>query len=114
MMLNTFIAQSMNYQSKLDIISALYHQWDIKELRESQAITGYLLNWSPVYFLNNLKTVDGNNILTKDDKDYEISFFGNQTIDDLNKASKVAISFRECKELGLQIALVKFIWTKGV
>lgn len=108
MKINAFLHQQTQtqYSSRLDIISAIYHQWNIKELKQDEVCKAWLLNWTPVYWLQQISLVDGT--ISYKDKSYELKLLCK--IEDINKASKVALSFRECEELGLSVCLVKFIY----
>lgn len=96
--------------TKLDIISSLYYQWDVRELKSLGICKAHLLNWEPSYFLSQLTCIAGS-ITLKDSQglEYEAHFIGS-SLKDLNRAKKIAISFRECNELGLAIALIKIIY----
>ena len=109
MKINQFINQQnqIQYSSKLDIISAIYNQWNIKELKSDGICKAWLLNWSPVYWLGQINLVDGT--ISYKEANYEMKLHGCK-IEDINKASKVALSFRQCDELGLSVCLVKFIY----
>jgi len=105
--INQFTKSSIQYQSRLDVISAIYNEWNIKELKQSGICRAWLLNWAPVYFIQHANLID--NILTHKGKEYQLKLLGN--IQDINKASKVALSFRECDELGINVCLIKFIYS---
>lgn len=98
------------YATKLDIISRLYHQWDIKHLKQAGILDNcYLLNWTPSYFIQflsagDLATLDQNGI------SYTVKYCQYYTMDDYQQARKVALSFRHCAELGIAVVLVKLIF----
>lgn len=94
------------YNLKSEIISALFNQWNIPEMRQAGIVESYLLNWKPVYFITKLsegQTIERHGII------YETKLLG-CCWNDINKASKVALSFRHCNELDIAICLVKFIF----
>ena len=107
MNIKTFLSDQNQYNSKLNIISAIHHQWNIKEIKQAGVSKAWLLNWKPVYFIQQFNQVD----MTVKYKDniYQVKLHG-CSIEDINKASKVALSFRDCNELGLMVCLVKFIY----
>lgn len=107
MNITNFLKESQEYSTELDIISALYNQWNIQKLKKSGTCKAFLLNWKPVYFISNCNLVS--NVIIKDDKEYQLKLH-NCKIEDINYASKVALSFRECEELKLRICLIKFIF----
>lgn len=100
-----FCQESLAYQSKLDIISALYHQWNLQELRKAGLVSSYLLNWNPAYFILN----SGSGSIERDGISYQC-LLHNCSLQDINQVKKVALSFRHCKELDIAIVLIKFIF----
>lgn len=109
MNIKSYLKTSQMHNSKLDIISSLFHQWAVPELKKAGIVQAYLLNWSPQYLVSQLRCLAGICELNHNGITYEVHFVG-CSLDDINKAKKVAISFRKCNELGLQIALIKMIW----
>lgn len=107
MNIKTFLDSQNQYATQLDIITAIYHQWNIKEIKQAGIGKAWLLNWKPVYFIQQINLVDMT--VKYKDTDYQLKLHG-CNIEDINKASKVALSFRDCNELGLMVCLVKFIY----
>lgn len=103
--IKSFCAESLAYQSKLDIISALYHQWNLQELKQAGIVSSFLLNWNPAYFILN----SGSGSIERDGISYQC-LLHNCSLQDINQVKKVALSFRHCKELDIAIVLVKFIF----
>lgn len=107
--IRTYLKSSQLHSTKLDVISSIYHAWNISELKREEIIKAHLLNWTPSYFLSRLTCLAGLCELDHNGVTYEVHFMG-CCLDDANRAKKVCISFRECNELGLAVALVKMIW----
>lgn len=103
--IKSFCAESLAYQSKLDIVSALYHQWNLQELKQAGIVSSFLLNWNPAYFILN----SGSGHIERDCISYQC-LLHNCSLQDINQVKKVALSFRHCKELDIAIVLVKFIF----
>lgn len=107
-----YLSSIANYshKSNIDIISAIYNSWDISDLKQAGVIRAYLLNWKPVYFLNEIFIdSDGSEIITRNDIHYEIKYPCNNK-EDILRSSKICLSFRECEELKIAVVLVKFIY----
>lgn len=103
--IKSFCAESIAYQSKLDIISAIYHQWNLQELKQAGIVSSFLLNWNPAYFILH----SGSGSIERDGISYQC-LLHNCSLQDINQVKKVALSFRHCKELDIAIVLIKFIF----
>jgi len=93
-----------------DIILALCQEWYISWLiktQNSDDISAFLLNWTPVYLAAQLKS--NPKYINKDGLEYNIRLFRSAEIDYI-QAKKIAISFRRSKRLGLAVALIKAIY----
>lgn len=108
MKISTFIAApSDTNMTRLDIITSIYHDWKPIELRDSGMIELKLLSWSPVWFIGQLVAIGSEHQIERNGITYDVRFY-NCELNDINRASKVWLSFRACKELDLNVVLVKF------
>jgi hypothetical protein len=93
-----------------NIITALYHQWNVKHLREYD-VNCFLLNWKPEYLKKQLLISD--NQINQYHIDYEIRYLSGNCKDDINIAKKAALSFRNYTmndNTTVAVVLIKFIF----
>jgi hypothetical protein len=111
--INRYLLESIEHQSKLDIISAIYHQWNIAPLKQAGIVKAYLLNWTPSHFISQIANALDSKppIIEREGISYQVIFQdSNNGLIDCYKARKIAVSFRHCQELELSVALIKLIY----
>jgi hypothetical protein len=111
--INRYLHESIEHQSKLDIISAIYHQWNIAPLKQAGIVRAYLLNWTPSHFISQIANALDSKppLIEREGISYQVIFQdSNNNLLDCYKARKIAISFRLCQELELSVALIKLIY----
>lgn len=111
--INRYLLESIEHQSKLDIISAIHHQWNIAPLKQAGIVRAYLLNWSPSHFISQIRSALDSKppTLVREGISYQVIFQDSSlALLDSYQARKVAISFRHCQELELSVALIKLIY----
>lgn len=102
--MNTNINTSIN---KLDLILSITQDWYISELKKSNLVNAFLLNWTPIY---TKALIEKNpDYILRNGIEYSIYYYRNE-LPDYNQAKKMALSFRSCKKLNINVVLIRSIY----
>ena len=99
------------YLTKSDLISDIYNEWYINHLKQLGVINAFLLNWKPQYYLTMIHIdTDGSELIKHMGVYYDIKYINPLNFNtEIMKANKIALSFRQCKELNINVVVVKII-----